>query len=312
MNYLLPSEIDQAIAFLKKSIPVAFPTETVYGLAASVFDEAGIEAIFQMKGRPSDNPLICHISSLDQLFLLAKDVPQIALDLASHFWPGPLTLVLKKQESVPYCVTGGLETVAVRMPRHPIAHELIHRFGGPLVGPSANVSGKPSSSRAEHVLMDFAGMQGGVIDGGDSEIGLESTVLFLAEEKPLILRPGSITPEQIAAVVGCEVGFGGNLKASPGTRYRHYAPKARVVLRRSFESVEFGEKQFLMSTEKRMGFHLVAPASLYALLRQADDEGCDEIVIVCREKAWNDLGFRDRILKASFEESLFPFSLNLD
>lgn len=299
MKRLLPFEIDQAVSFLKKSIPVAFPTETVYGLGASVFDPAGIEAIFRMKGRPSDNPLICHIDALDGLFLIAKDVPKIALDLAAHFWPGPLTLVLKKQESVPYCVTGGLETVAARMPKHPIALELIARFGKPLAAPSANLSGKPSSSTADHVLMDFAAEESVVIDGGRTEIGLESTVLLLTEEKPQILRPGSVTAEQISEIIGYSVGVGGEMekKASPGARYRHYAPKARLRVVREFGEMEEGA--FLMSTEEREGYNSVSAANLYALLRQADDENCDEIVVVCGENSWKDLAFRDRLLRAS-------------
>ncbi|MBP7074867.1 MAG: threonylcarbamoyl-AMP synthase [Rhabdochlamydiaceae bacterium] len=304
MKKLLSTEIPLAAEFLRQGIPVAFPTETVYGLGAPVFNVGAVEKIFQMKGRPSDNPLICHIASIDQLYELACEVPEAALKLAAHFWPGPLTMVLKKQEKVPAIVTGGQETVAIRMPRHPIALELIRQVGEPLVAPSANKSGRPSSTTAEHVLSDFE--DGIVIDGGPAEGGLESTVLYLAGELPLILRPGLITSEAISEVLGCEVrsGQGEVQNASPGSRYRHYAPKATVRIVHSIEEAlceeRCEERAFLMSTQKHPAFHHLTASSFYALLRQADIEGYDAIIVVCNDL--NDKGdeaLMDRLLRAA-------------
>ncbi len=297
MKKLLPAEIPLAARLLRQGTPVAFPTETVYGLGAPVFNPEAVEQIFRMKGRPSDNPLICHIASMDQLYELALDVPEIALKLAAHFWPGPLTMVFKKQAKVPNCVTGGQETVAVRMPRHPIALELIAQVGQPLVAPSANKSGRPSSTTAEHVMSDFE--EGYVIDGGPSEGGLESTVLYLAGEQPLILRPGLITSDDLSFVLGHQVGTGlGDVqKASPGSRYRHYAPKATVRMVRTIEEALSIEKAFLMSTEAHPAFHHLTAASFYALLRQADNEGYEEIVVVCTDLS--DAALMDRLLRSA-------------
>jgi L-threonylcarbamoyladenylate synthase len=297
LKHLFPSDILLAADLLKEGVNVAFPTETVYGLGARVFDVKAVENIFRMKGRPSDNPLICHIAELGEIYLLAREVPEEALKLAEKFWPGPLTIILKKQEAVPSCVTGGHDTVAIRMPRHPIALELIKLAGEPLVAPSANKSGRPSSTTAAHVLIDFEEMEGAVIDGGATEEGIESTVLYLAGEKPVILRPGVITQDQIAEVLGCAVEIGSQQHASPGTRYRHYSPKAKIQLFSSFEEVAASSaKRFLMSTEKHPSFHHMTSATLYALLRQADDEGCEEIIAVYSDL---DEGLKDRLLRAA-------------
>ncbi len=299
MDLLSPDEIDQAVALLRQSIPVAFPTETVYGLGSRVFDFVGIEKIFQMKGRPLDNPLICHIASFDAITLLAREIPSHAMKLATHFWPGPLTIVLKKQPNVLDCVTAGLDTVAIRMPRHPIALELIRKVGEPLAAPSANRSGKPSSTTAAHVLKDFQAEKGAVIDGGPAEEGVESTVIFLAEGPPLLLRYGSLDLPLIAAVLGCEVAIaqGVEKKASPGTRYRHYAPEAKVKLFQSFDEALFYQassppaSRFFISCEPHPAFFHMMPSTFYALLRQADDEGCEEIIAVCKD----DVVLRDRL-----------------
>ncbi len=297
MERFLPTEISKAAELLKEGTPIAFPTETVYGLGAPVFDVDTVSKIFQMKGRPSDNPLICHIASLDQLYLLAKEVPEAALKLASHFWPGPLTLILKKQESVPACVTGGHATVAIRMPNHPIALELIRLVGQPLVAPSANKSGKPSSTTAEHVLADFK--EGAVIDGGPTEGGLESTVLYLANSTPCILRPGLIRAEALSEVLGrsIESGHGDLLEMSPGTKYRHYAPRAQIRIVATMEEALQSEQAFRMSTELHPAFHHLTAATFYALLRQADQEGFSEIVIVW--KGENEPALKDRLFRAA-------------
>lgn len=297
MQKFLPSEISKAAELLKKGTPVAFPTETVYGLGAPVFDTFAVAKIFQMKGRPSDNPLICHIASLDQLYLLAKEVPEAALKLAAYFWPGPLTLILKKQESVPECVTGKHATVAIRMPSHPIALELIRQVGQPLVAPSANKSGKPSSTTAEHVLNDFE--EGAVIDGGQAEGGLESTVLYLADSTPRILRPGLIRAEALAEVLDepVEIGHGELLRLSPGTKYRHYAPRAKIRIVETFDQAPHSTSTFRMSTEAHPDFYHLTAATFYALLRQADLQRFEEIVVVWKEQ--NDPALKDRLLRAA-------------
>ena len=278
-------DIEQAAELLKAGINVAFPTETVYGLGARVFDEKSVQNIFRMKGRPSDNPLICHIATLDQIYLLAREVPEQALELAQKYWPGPLTLVLKKHPSVPQCVTGGHDTVAIRMPNHPLALKLI-TLVGPLVGPSANLSGRPSSTTAQHVLDDFAGIEGAVLDGGPCREGIESTVISLVGEQPTILRPG---------VIPFPYPMGHD--ASPGTRYKHYSPKAKLNIYPSFDQVPASsEKRFLISTLSHPDYHLMTPATFYALLREADDELCTEIVVVAGEMCG---GLKDRLLRAA-------------
>lgn len=304
MRHLFPEDIEIAVQMIKEGVPVAFPTETVYGLGARVFDRDAAQKIFQMKGRPSDNPLICHIADLKELDLLAADVPEAALQLAAHFWPGPLTIVLKKQPQVPAIVTARLETVAIRMPRHPVAQELIRRVGEPLVAPSANKSGRPSSTSAKHVLHDFMGEEGAVVDGGVADGGIESTVLYLAGPEPLILRPGLISQDLISEVLKKRVKFGEKERASPGTRHRHYAPLAPLRIVSSMEAAApLGKKPFFMSTEKRPAFHHITEGSLYALLRQADLEGCDEIIAVCEK--WSSDGLRDRLLRAACREPSF-------
>ncbi|MFN1834037.1 L-threonylcarbamoyladenylate synthase [Balneola sp. MJW-20] len=218
------------ISALKDGNVVAFPTETVYGLGASVWNEEAVKKIFELKGRPSDNPLIVHVSDLTQLRELASNVPDIANTLAKAFWPGPLTLILPKTDRVPDLVTAGLDTVALRMPDHPLAIALI-RSVGPLVAPSANISGRPSPTSSKHVRDDF-GDRIPVLDGGDTQLGLESTVLDLSGAQPLILRPGAIGPEEIRERTGIKVIYDdsdSDLKPrSPGQKYTHYKPKANI------------------------------------------------------------------------------------
>lgn len=230
--------IERAAEILKNGGLVAIPTETVYGLAANALDERAIERIFAAKGRPRDNPLIVHINSYDQIELLARDIPPTARSLAEAFWPGPLTLVLPKRASVHRRVSGGLDTVALRVPAHFAARAIITASGLPLAAPSANISGSPSPTCARHVLKDLDGLVDAVVDSGDCAVGVESTVLSLANTPPKLLRPGGVTPAQIRSIIGdieidkavlnalddtAEV-------ASPGMKYKHYSPKARIIL----------------------------------------------------------------------------------
>ena len=224
---------------------VAIPTETVYGLAGNALDEKTAMKIFEAKGRPSDNPLIVHISRIEQWAPLVRKIPEAAELLADAFWPGPLTMILPKSDLVPQAVCGRLDTVAVRMPANEIALAIIEGAGVPLAAPSANLSGKPSPTCASHVIDDMTGRIDAIVDSGDCNVGVESTVLSLATDVPRILRPGRVTPEMIAQVVG-EVEIDeavfeklreGQAVISPGTKYKHYSPEAAVVLvRGDFEN----------------------------------------------------------------------------
>ncbi len=223
-----------AAGMIRRGGLVAFPTETVYGLGASAVNRRAIKNIFKAKGRPADNPLIVHVARLEQVKKVASFIPPEAFKLMSCFWPGPLSLVLPRSALLPPEISAGLPTVAVRMPAHPLALELIRAAGVPLVAPSANRSGRPSPTALSHVLEDLAGKIDAVLDGGSCRLGLESTVLDLSGSRPAILRPGGISREQLEAVLGTEVvdlrsGKAG-IPPSPGMKYRHYAPRAPLFL----------------------------------------------------------------------------------
>lgn len=223
----------------------AIPTETVYGLAANALDADVVSKIYKAKGRPSDNPLIVHISSFDQWKPLVKEIPKNAQELANAFWPGPLTIILKKSDLIPNQVSGGLDTVAVRMPSHEIARAIIKIAGVPLAAPSANTSGKPSPTTAKHVKDDLDGKIDVIVDSGECSVGVESTVVSLAVDPPRLLRPGGVTPEMLESVLGkIEIDDAvynkladGQQAASPGMKYKHYSPKTQVIiLKGSFEN----------------------------------------------------------------------------
>lgn len=230
--------IEKAADIISKGGLVAFPTETVYGLGGDAYDVTAASRIYEAKGRPSDNPLIVHIAKFDDLNKLSDDIPAAAFLLAEKFWPGPLTMIVNKKSDVPDTVTGGLKTVAVRMPSHKVARELIEKSGTFIAAPSANLSGRPSPTNAKHVIEDLSGRIDMIIDDGDIEIGLESTIVDLTEAVPVILRPGFVTKEMLEAVVGqvrldkaLMTGVKGDVKPkAPGMKYRHYAPKAELVV----------------------------------------------------------------------------------
>ena len=241
---LVAEDLREAAVCLQGGGLVAFPTETVYGLGGNALDETAAARIYAAKGRPSDNPLIVHIADLEALTELASEVPEAAYALAKAFWPGPLTMILKKSEKVPYGTTGGLETVGIRMPSDEIAAMLIREAGLYIAAPSANASGRPSTTKAEHVIEDLNGKIDMILDGGASTIGLESTIVDLTGETPLILRPGYITREQIEAILGAAEYDRAVLERkknttvvakAPGMKYKHYAPKAEL---QSIEGVE--------------------------------------------------------------------------
>lgn len=227
--------IDEAAECIKHGGLVVFPTETVYGLGADALNDNAVRNIFKAKGRPSDNPLIVHISDKSDVYKLASEVGDNAKKLIDRFFPGCLTVILKKSDTVGEAVTAGLDTVAVRMPSNPIANELIRKSGCFIAAPSANLSGSPSPTVARHVIDDMNGRVDYIIDGGSSEIGLESTVVDVSGEHPEILRPGKITYEELRSVVPDITINPGILKdadkpKSPGMKYKHYSPKADVVV----------------------------------------------------------------------------------
>ncbi len=221
------SQIQEAAMILQNGGIVAFPTETVYGLGADVYNPKAIQKIYQAKGRPGDNPLIVHIHNIDQMAMLAKNIPPEAYDLAKAFWPGPLTLILEASDNVPEAVTAGLTTVALRMPSNPVALKLLETAGVPIAAPSANLSGRPSPTRAEHVIEDLNGKAEAIIISEKSKIGIESTVLDLSVKPARILRPGSVSRKElhIYLAVGEEEQDSAIHPKSPGNKYRHYAPK---------------------------------------------------------------------------------------
>lgn len=233
------NDLNEAADILKKGGLVAFPTETVYGLGADALKADASKKIYAAKGRPSDNPLIIHIADFNALETLTKDCPEEGRKLAKAFWPGPLTLIFNKSEIVPYSTTGGLDTVAIRMPSHPIAYELIRRSEVFIAAPSANVSGRPSPTKAEHVMEDMNGIIDMIIDGGMVDIGLESTIVDVTGDIPTILRPGYITADMIKQVAG-EVAYDNAVlqrvkdtsikPKAPGMKYKHYAPKGDLTI----------------------------------------------------------------------------------
>lgn len=232
-------ELDKACDILKVGGLVAIPTETVYGLGGDALSPEAAHKIYAAKGRPSDNPLIVHIADMESLYDVAETVSEKAKALAEAFWPGPLTMIFLKKEKVPASTTGGLNTVAVRMPAHPVAAALIRRSGVYIAAPSANTSGRPSPTKAEHVVEDMMGRIEMILDGGQVGIGIESTIIDMTEEIPVILRPGYITKDMMEKVIGAveidpaviAIEPEKNLVAkAPGMKYRHYAPKGQLMI----------------------------------------------------------------------------------
>ncbi len=232
------NEIEEIAELIKKGEAVAIPTETVYGIAADCFNVKAVEKIFLAKGRPSDNPLIVHIERFEQIYSLVKEVPEKVKKLTDKYWPGPLTVILPKKSCVSDRVSGNLPTVAVRMPSHPVAREIIKAAGAPLAAPSANISGFPSPTSAEYVTDDMNGRLPAIVDGGDCDFGIESTVISFAVNPPMLLRPGSVTLEQLTDILG-EVELHNAIlnplqenenAVSPGMKYKHYSPSAKLIV----------------------------------------------------------------------------------
>lgn len=303
-------DIAKAAAIIQRGGLVAFPTETVYGLGANALDEEAVASVYEAKGRPSDNPMIVHIARASDIGQLTPMLSPQIVTIIENFWPGPLTIVVKKKAGVPDRTTGGLDTVAVRMPDSKPALDLINASGLPIAAPSANLSGSPSPTRAKDVIADMDGRIDAVIEGEDCRVGIESTVVDLTGEIPTILRPGIITAESIEAALGTEVRYDPSLKEesahtaldpaegvseaefqpkSPGMKYRHYAPKADMLVVEGQRDKVQAEIQRLKGLNERLGNNvgvilfeekafIEAAHDFFARLRDLDKEGVDLIL----------------------------------
>lgn len=325
--------IREAGEIVKAGGLVAFPTETVYGLGGDALNSASSRKIYEAKGRPSDNPLIVHIADMEALAAIVKRVPESAKMLAEAFWPGPLTMILEKSDLVPKETTGGLETVAVRMPSDAVALAFIRAAGGYVAAPSANRSGRPSPTRASYVAQDLDGRIEMILDGGDATLGLESTIVDLTAKPPAILRPGFITGEMLRQKLGCveedETLFSadsGQAPKAPGMKYRHYAPKGElVIVRGQTEAVtdyigkelaqmcKNKKKTGVIATDETLDKYkadvprsvgkrtdaAAAAKGLYRILREFDDEGVEAIYAESFDGAGVSQAVMNRLLKAA-------------
>ena len=325
--------IREAGRILREGGLVAFPTETVYGLGADALNEHAAQKIYAAKGRPSDNPLIIHITNMDDLAKITSFIPEAAKVIADKYWPGPLTMIFDKSGIVPYGTTGGLDTVAVRMPSHEIAREVIDAGGGYIAAPSANTSGRPSPTTALHVEEDMTGKIDMIIDGGSVDIGVESTILDMTVVPPMILRPGAITREMLTELIG-EVSVDKTLitpdskktPKAPGMKYRHYAPKAELTIVEgeikeviakinslAAEKLEEGLKVGIIGTEETVECYpagdvksigtredeATIAGSLYGILREFDNDGVDYIYSEAFATGGIGSAIMNRLLKAA-------------
>lgn len=325
--------IRQAGGIIRAGGLVAFPTETVYGLGGDALNKESSRKIYEAKGRPSDNPLIVHICRFSDMEKIVERIPQAARDLAEAFWPGPLTMILPKSDAVPYETTGGLDTVAVRFPSHPAARAFIEAAGGYVAAPSANRSGRPSPTTAKYVAEDMDGRIDMIIDGGEVGIGLESTIVDLTGEVPMILRPGYITQEMLQNVLG-EIAADktmlgeadGTCPKAPGMKYRHYAPKGVLTIvegnrdavtqkinELAAQASAAGEKVGVIATRETVNaYHAdcvknIGPRAdeaaiahnLYAVLREFDDEELTVLFSEAFDTAGMGQAIMNRLLKAA-------------
>ena len=325
-----PEGVSEASRLLKQGCVVAVPTETVYGLAADALNRVAVAEIFNIKGRPQDNPLIVHVSSIDMWKSLVKQLPDKALALAEAFWPGPLTIILEKGSHIPDETTAGLDTVAVRMPNHSCFLGIINEAGIPMAAPSANLSGSPSPTCAKHCEDDLKGKVPLIIDGGECSVGIESTVLALID-KPTVLRPGAITPAMISKVLGEEVYISDSLNKlikdgpvqSPGMKYKHYSPKAKITLANGsrekyfdfVNSLDEGIHCLVFDGEEKLtnhpcvaygGLHDLNEQSkkLFAALRKLDETGAATVYARCPDINEESMGVYNRLLCAAAFEVL--------
>lgn len=316
--------VNVASEILKSGGIVAVPTETVYGLAASAYSDDAIKSVFTAKGRPQDNPLIVHIASIDMLNDIARDIPDVAYECAKAFWPGPFTMVLPKGDKIANSVSAGLNTVAVRFPSDKTICDIILKSGLPLAAPSANTSGRPSPTTASHVIEDLDGKIDAVVCGNDSSVGVESTVVSLVDEKPRLLRPGAVTPEQLRKILPDLIIDDAVLKqlkegekvASPGMKYKHYAPKTNAILvegcsnsfvryvnqKTDCAAICFEEEYYSISVKKisygSKRNESTLAKNVFAVLRDIDTFGVKEVYIHAPSKDGVGLAVYNRLIRA--------------
>lgn len=318
--------ISKAVEFLKNGEVVGIPTETVYGLAANAFDENAVKGIFTAKGRPSDNPLIVHISDMEMIEDLVKEIPELAIRCAEKFWPGPLTMIMPKSDMIPMITSGGLNTVGIRMPSHKTAQLVIRKCGFPLAAPSANLSGSPSPTTAKHVFDDMNGRIPCIIDGGFSAVGVESTVISFENDGIRLLRPGFVSVEDLKEItenVFIDDGVLNMLKkdavaASPGMKYKHYSPAADVILidgdTEKFRNyvnanAENGTWCMTFSDKDLNGINvpflsygdtdIKQAHMLFDVLRELDNKGAKKVFARCPNKTGVGLAVYNRILRSA-------------
>ena len=306
-------EIQRAVRLLKQGRLVAFPTETVYGLGADASNPAAMKKLYAVKRRPAEHPVIVHFASVEEAFTWAREVPPAARELAERFWPGPLTLILKRSAKAADFITGGQDAVGLRVPSHPVAHELLKAFGKGVAAPSANRFGLVSPTTAAHVREDLGSDVDLVLEGGPSEVGIESTILDLSGARPVLLRPGRISREELRAVLGVEVEPTNSAKTRhSGGLERHYAPRtpARLVPGYALDK-EIGrlkEKVAVLAfsrPDERVDYWLRMPREpqayaqkLYAALRELDSALCDEILVEAPPESAEWAAVRDRLRRA--------------
>ncbi|MGH8700456.1 MAG: L-threonylcarbamoyladenylate synthase [Burkholderiales bacterium] len=312
-------EFEQAVTVLRAGGLVAFPTETVYGLGADASNPAAVRKIFEAKGRPATHPVIVHLADAVQLANWAREIPEGARRLARKFWPGPLTVILKRSPRVSDVVTGGQDTVALRVPSHPLALQLLARFGGGIAAPSANRHGRVSATAAEHVRREFGDALGCVLDGGEARIGIESAIVDLSGGKPVLLRPGWITAAEIEAALGAPLSVApADAPRAPGTLAAHYAPRTPLTLVEGDLLVELaaaltrqGKKVAVLALSEAHPLFphvtwIAAPRdaagyahALYASLRRLDDAGCDTIIVEQPPRTPEWAAINDRLSRAA-------------
>ncbi|MCQ2459008.1 MAG: threonylcarbamoyl-AMP synthase [Ruminococcus sp.] len=320
------ADITKAAELIKNGHIVGIPTETVYGLGADATDENAVRGIFAAKGRPADNPLIVHLADFSDAVNYTAEIPELAYRLAERFCPGPLTIVLPKNDRIPMVTSGGLDTVGIRVPSHPVMHRLIAESGKPIAAPSANISGYPSPTSAEHVMRDMNGRIAAVVDGGESKFGVESTVISIENEDTVrILRPGCVTDEMLSEICGSVIIDhailneleAGEKAASPGMKYKHYSPKANIIMVEGsadaftkYVSEHDGESSYSLifdGDEKNFPYRYMTYGKdslqqahmLFAKLRELDDIGAEKVYVRAPSKDGVGLAVYNRLIRAA-------------